>query len=140
MAREASVTVGSGLTPGLSGIPAHPNTQERHVTGTAVAVLNMEDASVGGRIQVDQISVGSTPISIPASGTLPYRRSIAIQNLGGDTLYLGHDANVDPTTGWSIMAMGMFSIECKNNVPIWVVSAGSSDVRIIQASQIIEVS
>jgi hypothetical protein len=137
MAREASVLVGSGLTPGLSGVPFNSTTQERHVTGTSVAVLNPEDASIGGRLRIDQVSVGSTATVLPASGTLEYRRSIAIQNLGPDTLYIGNDSSVDPTTGWAIMSMSIFSIECKNNVQVWAVSAGSSDVRTIQASQIV---
>ena len=137
MARESSVLIGSCLTPGMSSMPRHSSDQERHAVGTAIAILNPEDASIGGRLLIDQVTVGTTPTLLPASGHLPYRRSIAIQNLGGDTLYIGNDASVDPTTGWAIMSMSVFSIECKNNVQIWAVSAGISDIRTIQASQII---
>ena len=137
MAREASVLAGSGLTPGLLNLPRNATTQERHLTGTAVAVLNPEDAAIGGRLQTDQVSVGSTPLPLPASGSLPYRRSIAIQNLGAGTLYIGSTSGVTTLTGFAVAANGVFSIECKNNVEIWGVSDGSSDVRTIQASQII---
>jgi hypothetical protein len=137
MAREASVLVGSGLTPGLLNLPPNATTQERHLTGTAVVVLNPEDNAIGGRLQVDQVSVGSGVLPLPASGVLPYRRSIAIQNLGADTLYIGSTSGVTTLTGFAIAANSLFSIECKNNVEIWAISDGSSDVRTIQASQVV---
>ncbi|MHA2063085.1 MAG: hypothetical protein ACXABY_01770 [Candidatus Thorarchaeota archaeon] len=138
MAREASVLVGSGLTPGLQTMPRNNTTQERHLAGTAVVVLNPEDNAIGGRLQVDQVSVGSSGVlPLPASGVLPYRRSIAIQNLGADTLYIGSTSGVTALTGFAIAINNTFSIECKNNVEIWAISDGTSDVRTIQASQIV---
>jgi len=137
MAKEVPVLVGSGVTQGLSEVPVNAIKNERFIQASAVAVLNPEDASAGGTLLHSQITVAATGVSIPTV-RLDYRRSVAIHNLSGNTIYLGSDDTVDETDGFPLAVGATITLEIKANVEVFArTESGTADIRILQASQVI---
>ena len=136
MAREVTVAVGSGLTPGINGLGVNAVTQERNLVGTAVVVINPEDNAVAGPLRADQLSVGTTASKLPppGSGHLDHRREIRIHNLGGDTLFIGQ-SGVTVNDGFPVTSGNSIALEAKTVVDLWGVSDGSADIRMLQLSQ-----
>jgi hypothetical protein len=63
------------------------------------------------------------------------RASVAVRNLSlTQTLYLGFaEADADPTIGWPIRPLEIWSADVASGVPLWAVSDGDDiDVRVLQ--------
>ncbi len=135
MAREISVSVGSGINQRLAALPRNATIGERQYTGTAVAILNPEDISAGGALLNSQITVSGVAVAVP-SVRLSYRRSIAVHNFSGDTLYVGSTSGVTVNDGFPLLVGSTVSFEIKENIEVFAISDGSSDVRVMQASQV----
>jgi hypothetical protein len=54
-----------------------------------------------------------------------------LQNLGPDALYIGNDATVSDTTGVKLLSGGDFTNADPHSGNFWVVSEGTSDVRLL---------
>lgn len=133
MAREASVVVGSGITPGLGGVPARSDGSKR-LTGTAVAIINPEDNSAHGVLLNTQQTVGTAASALP-SGALGGRRSISVYNNDeAAILYIGSSSGVTTSDGYPVGPGTAFSAELGSNVPLWGVSTIDIDVRILEVS------
>ena len=134
MAKEASVIVGSGINPLKKNVPTNNTTQESHLRGTSVVVLNPEDGSAGGSGLVTTVTLTGTTVQLP-SKPLKYRRAISIcNNSAADTIYIGFDLNVTTGTGWPIAPKNTISLDINGQVIIYGVSDGSTDVRILELS------
>ena len=131
MARESSVTIGSGLKPGINTLPVRSDGL-KHLTGTNVVVLNHEDASASGPISITQIAVSGIAVALPSFG-LEFRRSLTIRNFGSGTIFLGNDNSVAINNGFPLQTLETLSLEITGNIPIFGITDGTSqDVRIIE--------
>ena len=68
------------------------------------------------------MNVGTTPVNLPGGYPL-------IQNLGPDPLYIGDLGTVTPATGVKLAPGQSFTAGGRGGGP-WVVSSGTSDVRL----------
>jgi hypothetical protein len=133
MAREASVVAGSGITPGLEGVPARQDGSKR-LTGTAVAIINPEDNSAHGVLLNTQQTVGTSAAALPTS-PLDGRRSISVFNTDDTaTLYIGSGSGVTTDNGYPVGPGTAFSAELGGNVELWGVSTTDIDVRVLEVS------
>lgn len=135
MAREASVIVGSGIAPLKKSVCPNGTTQERHLRGTSVVILNPEDGSAGCSGLVTAVTLTGATVQLP-SKPLKYRRAMSIcNNSSVDTIYIGFDLTVDTGTGWPIAPKNTISLDVNGEVVVYGVSdAGSTDVRILELS------
>lgn len=135
MAREASAIVGSGLNPLKKQVCLNETTQERHLRGTAVAVLNPEDSSAGCSGAVTALTVGSSVVKLPET-PLKYRRAVSVlNNSSEDILYIGFDPGVTVSNGWPLNPGGCISFDANGDIILYGVSNGTNtDVRILELS------
>lgn len=137
MAYESSIVVGSGLNPSKKLMPLNNVTNERHLRGTSVVILNPEDASAGGTGSVTAISVGYSGVKLPDS-PLVGRRAIAIHNNDpAYTMYIGFDANVTPANGWPVGPNACIPMDLNGQVELYGISQASGiamDIRILEVS------
>lgn len=136
MAYESSVIVGSGLNPRKREqfLPKNSTSQERHLRGTSVVLINPEDNSAGGSGLTGQITVGTTATKIPTV-PLQYRRAVAIFNASStETLYIGFNASVTTGTGFPIPPSSSLPMDINAEVEVWGIASASVDIRILQLS------
>lgn len=135
MAYEASVIVGSGINPLKKQVCVNDTTQERHLRGTNVVVLNPEDGSAGCSGLASAITVGTSAVKLPTT-PLKYRRAISIcNNSTTETLYLGFDPGVTTGDGWPLAPGGAISFDLNGQVEVYGISSGvSTDVRTLELS------
>jgi hypothetical protein len=136
MARESSVIVGSGIAPLKKLLCPNQTTQERHLRGTSVVVLNPEDGSAGGSGLVTVVTVGGAAVKLP-SVALKYRRAITIFNndLNTEILYIGFDPGLSTGTGFPIPAGSSISMDINGQVVVYGISGGNNiDIRILELS------
>jgi len=139
------VNLGSGTLPflrehrrlqGIVGPDTHPelgNNRELNARrGQGVVTLNPEDHSVHFGLAQQNIAVTSTAVPFPAS-PLEGRRCLVIHNNGSDILYIG-GSDVTTANGFPLAVNEKISIDIQGNQNVWIygVSAGSSDVRILE--------
>jgi hypothetical protein len=139
------VVIGSGTLPSLAqhkrlqgtvGPDTHPVVDnDRKINarrGLGAVVLNPEDHSVHLGLGQQNIAVSSTALPLPAS-PLDSRRALVIHNNGPDILYIG-DPNVTTANGFPMAVNEKIAIDIQGNQNVWVygVSAGTSDVRIME--------
>ena len=132
MARESSMMVGSGLYHAKQNLPPNQTTGEKYLTGTSVVVLNPEDHSAGAG-RASQITVSGVAVQLPIA-PLPYRRAIAIRNVGSGTLYIGFNADVDSVSGFPVMANESLPMDVNGGLQVWGVTPTPLDVRILELS------
>ena len=102
MAHEGTVIVGSGIQPLKKLLPLNDVSQERHLRGTQIVLLNPEDASAGGSGITTKVIVGLSPVKLPTT-PMPKRRAIALFNTDTSVfLYIGFDSAVTTSTGWPV--------------------------------------
>ena len=133
MAHESSVRVGSGVSVLREGlVPGYP-AQLPGMRGSNSVLINYEDVqSKIGIVQSSGLAVGGSAIHLTGPATrLRGRRQVLIQNLGGDSAYIG-DASVTPTDGLQIMSGTILTLDVLDVGDIYVVSDGASDVRILE--------
>lgn len=136
MAREASVIVGSGITPLKQAVITNETTQEKHLRGTSVVILNPEDGSAGGSGLASSLTLGAAVVKLP-NVPMRYRRAISIMNngAGNKAIYIGFSSDINSGTGWPIAAGGSISLEINAEVEVYGLTAGSDiDVRILELS------
>jgi hypothetical protein len=147
MPYEVNVVIGSGLVANLQpqspyyafpdGMFPVPNARDslRNRRADAVAIVNPADfsVSIGGR--TTQVSIGGVATEILPS-PLEARRSLAIHNNGGDTVYMGFTAAVTTADGFPLTTNEKIAIDMTGNpnMRIWLVSDGASDVRLLELS------
>lgn len=137
MAYESSIIVGSGQNP-LKQDSAHlcPNaiTQERHLRGTQVVLVNPEDSSAGGSGMARQVTVGTSVVKLPTT-PLKYRRAIAIYNNDSvTTLFIGFDSSVTTGTGYPIPAGSSLPMDANGSLEVYGIAASNIDIRILELS------
>jgi hypothetical protein len=143
MSRESTTSIGSGTVPHLAVSPAleisndtFPIPSHRHNlktrTGENVVMINIEDFSVFIGMNQQAVSVSSSALPLPAN-PLEFRRALVIHNNGGSTLYIG-GSNVTTANGFPLAANEKISIDIQNNesVTVYGISAGTSDVRLLE--------
>jgi hypothetical protein len=101
-------------------------------TSPGVYITNMADLSLSGPFRVQKVVVPSTEITIPSGGSFPYRRNIVITNTSADTVYFRHAAGVTTANGYPLPQNASISLDMLGFFPIWAISAGSSDIRILE--------
>lgn len=134
MARESTIIVGSGINPLKQDLVVSPTTNQRHLGGTAVVVLNTEDNSAGTGGEVTQITMASgVPAQLPTT-PLSYRRAVSVRNFNPSTgtLYVGFTSGVTTLTGFPLEAGESLPLEVNGGITIWGISNVSIDVRIIE--------
>lgn len=145
MSREYTTVLGSGtrsqnqdhpafannIPPGTYPGPAQRD-QLRTRTGEGAVLLNPEDLSVFIGLRNQAISVTSTAVRLPTN-PLEFRRALVIHNNSADILYIGA-SGVTTANGLPIIQNEKIAIDIQNNnnVTIWGISAGTSDVRIME--------
>jgi hypothetical protein len=104
--------------------------------GTNSVVINYED--INSKIGIVQASglivTGPVQVSGPAT-RLRGRRQLTIQNLGADPVFIGGDSSVSATGvagGLSIPSGDMFTLDVLDVGDVWIISGGTSDVRILE--------
>jgi hypothetical protein len=68
-------------------------------------------------------------VAVPVEGAAG--AAYVLQNLGPDVLYIGNSRTVTPFDGISISAGGDFTSPTEYTAPIWLVTTGECDVRIL---------
>ena len=137
MAYESSIIIGSGLNPKKTNVPINPVSNESHLRGTDVIVINPEDSSAGRGGVVTQVTVGVTALQLP---TIPmkYRRAISIRNNSSVAiLYIGFSPSVVTGTGFPIKPGEALPMDMNAQIPIWGISdanGGNADIRILELS------
>jgi len=134
MAYESSVVIGSGQSPLKQLHPAHPVTQERHLRGTQVVLINPEDSSAGGNGATTQITVGTSAVKLPTT-PLKYRRAIAVFNSdASNSLYIGFDSTVTTGNGFPIPPSSSLPMDLNGSVELYGIAASAIDIRILELS------
>lgn len=134
MAYESSVLIGSGLNPLKYEVPVNPRSQERHLRGSDVVVLNPEDASAGIGGAVTQITMSSgVPVKLPTT-PLQYRRALSIRNFNSSTgtLYVGFTSGVTVADGFPLDAGESLPMQMNGAIEVWGITDVAVDVRIIE--------
>lgn len=142
---EINVVHGSGTVANLQpnsplysfseGLFPVPNAKDslRNQRAEAVAVVNPSDFSVslGGR--TTSVNIGSSATEILTS-PLEFRRALVIHNNGNGILYMGFNAGVTTATGFPLAVNEKIAIDITGNpnTRIWLISASSSDVRLME--------
>lgn len=133
MAHEGTTVLGSGIKPQVDTC-VNDISQQRHLAGTQVIVVNPEDATAGGPFRATAMTVGTTATRIPTVG-LAYRRTIAIRNNGASTVFLGESSGVTVATGFPLKPDEIFHADATGDVPVYGISDSSSvDVRVMELS------
>lgn len=143
MNKQYFTTVGSGCVPHIGYGPAHhflpgmfpganSKNELRTRVGDGIVLLNPEDFSVSIGLRPSAVTVGGTPIPLPAN-PLVYRRALVVHNNGASTIYLG-DASVTTSNGLPLLAGEKIAFDIQNNpnVTVYAISAGSVDVRLLE--------
>jgi hypothetical protein len=136
MAKESSVTVGSGINPAKKIIPRNQTTGERHLLGVNTVCINPEDASAGGSGLVTAAVLTSSDVSQLPSTPFPYRRSIGIHNSDLEaTVYIGFSPEIASGVGWPIGPGSSISMDINSEVIVYGISDRTSNqVRILELS------
>lgn len=143
MSREYTAVIGSGQTPhvahalpysvteGTYPVPDQ-RTNLRTRLGEGVIVLNPENHSVSIGLGTQAIEVTSSAVPLPAT-PLENRRAVVLHNVGPAILYIGA-SNVTTANGipLAVDEKIAFDVQGTPNVTIYGVSAGTSDVRIME--------
>lgn len=113
---------------------------------TAVAVVNPDgsEISAGGsggssgtitnQSAHTAISVTSTPVEAKVGASSMANRKFVMVTPVDGIVYFGSDNTVTTSTGTPIPATVSASFSFSDNVPVWLVSSGTVDVRIIEGS------
>lgn len=132
MAQESSVIIGSGLNPAKYATPVNARSQERHLRGTDVCVINPEDNSAGLAGSGSQLTtVSNTPTRLPLR-PLTYRRAISVYNASNAPLYVGFNSNVSASNGFPLASGQSLPLQVNGAIQVWGISASPVDVRIIE--------
>ena len=134
MANESSIIIGSGLLPAKQNAPYNPRTNERYLRGTAMVLLNPEDASYGMGGQITQLTMSSgVPYSMP-SEPIRYRRAVTIKNYNENTgtVYIGFTSGVNSSNGFPLSPQEKLEFNITAAITLWGVSDSTIDVRIIE--------
>jgi len=132
MAQESSVIIGSGLNPAKYATPFNARSNERHLRGTDVCVINPEDNSAGLVGSGSQrTTTSNVPTLLPLT-PLPYRRAIAIYNASAAPLYIGFNSNVSASNGFPLASGQTLPLQVNGAIKVWGISASPVDVRIIE--------
>jgi hypothetical protein len=134
MAHESSVIVGSGLNPLKDTTPVNATTNERHLRGTQVVVVNPEDGSAGGSGLVTAVSVSSTAVKLPTT-PLVYRRAVAVANQSTSvTLYIGFSPDTTTANGFPIGPGATMPMDVNAEIEIYGIADSTVDVRVLELS------
>lgn len=134
MAYEASIVVGSGINPLKKQVCPNETTQERHLRGTNIVLLNPEDSSAGCSGLATQVNVGSSVVKLPTT-PLKYRRAIAIfNNDSSENLYIGFSPDVTTGTGWPIPPSSSLPMDINSEVEVYGIASSTIDIRILELS------
>ncbi len=91
--------------------------------------VRIEDALSVGVSTLD-MNVGIAPTLTPAVA-YPFRRTMVIYNVAGETVYLGNSA-VTIANGLPIPAKTPFSLDVKATVSIYTVAGNTSPIRVFE--------
>lgn len=139
------VVIGSGTLPGLAahrqlegtvGGNTHPvvdnNRKLSARRGAGVVTLNPEDHSVHLGLLQQNLTVNAVSLPLPTN-PLESRRALVLHNNGPDILYVG-TSSVTANNGFPLAVNEKIAIDIQGNTNVWMygVSAGTSDVRILE--------
>jgi hypothetical protein len=134
MAHEGTVIVGSGIQPLKKQLPVNEVSQERHLRGTQVVLLNPEDSSAGGSGVTTKVIVSTVSTKLPPV-PMQKRRAIALFNTDTTaTLYIGFDSGVTTATGWPVPPSTSLPIDLNPEVEIYGIASSAIDIRILELS------
>jgi len=145
MTHDINTVVGSGTVANLQPASPHyaftentfpvPNAKDslRNRRADAVAVVNPSDFSVSIGARTTQVNIGTSATEVLAS-PLESRRALVIHNDGASVLYIGFDASVTTGNGFPLANGEKISFDMVGNpnMRMWLISAGTSDVRLME--------
>ena len=144
MAYESSVMEGSGISVLRAGLrPGFPGAVPG-VRGSNVVLQNYEDInSKLGQVQTSGLIVTTSAVHVAGPATrLRSRRQLRIQNLGAPAgisgtpvlgnAYIGGDNSVTISNGLQIPSGAITTLDVLDIGDIYIISAGTSDVRILE--------
>jgi len=127
MARESSSYVGSGVSVlrEIHSVPA--------MMGSNSVLLNYEDVmSSLGVVQNSGLNVGGTAVQLTApENRLRGRRKVLVNNQGTALAYIGA-VGVTTTNGFPLPSGQTLELSVLDFGHLWVVSAGVSNIRILE--------
>ena len=143
MAHESSVRAGSGISVFREGLaPGHVTDTPLipGMRGTNLVLINYEDVqSKAGVIQTSGLTVTTDAVHVTGpENRLRGRRQLQIQNLGSPNgvgtseVYIGASASVTSSTGFQIPSGVTKTLDVLDVGNIFIVSADTSDVRILE--------
>jgi len=130
MSTPSSVRVGSGVSVFReTNVP-----QIIGMKGTNSVVINYEDINSSlGIMQGSGLTVGTDAVHLTGPGNrMRGRRKLLVQNRGPQAVYMGGSASVTVSTGYGIPHSGSLELDVLDYGHIFVVSEGTSDVRILE--------
>lgn len=89
---------------------------------------------INGATQFQAISVTSSAVEAKGAATRLVNRKVVVVTPTNGTVYWGTTTSVTTITGTPIFKNQMVSISFTDNAPVYLVSAGTVDVRIIEGS------
>jgi len=133
MATELSVILGSGLNPLKVSCPINKVNNERWIKGVSSVIINPEDFSAGGSGLVTALNLTGTAVSLPTT-PLPKRRALSVSNNStAQTIFIGFDPGITPSTGFPILPNGQLSMDINSEVILYGVTNGPTvDVRVLE--------
>ena len=126
-------TLANNIPRGTYPTPSHRD-ELRVRTGENVVVLNPQDFSAFAGIKNQAISVTASAVPLPFPA-LEGRRGLLLTNLGPDTCFIGA-SGVTTANGTPLLLNNQIGFDLQNNihVTIYGISAGTSDIRILELS------
>ncbi len=148
MARETTVSIGSGTLPhltrmmpvlrdlsteGLFPIGNSKKESLNHLTGSNVVITNPEDFGVRFGIRSQAVTVGSTAVKLPADPPLEFRKGVVIHNIGSIVIYIG-GSTVSVAQGFPILAGEKIFIAAQGNPngTIYAIATDDNEVRVLE--------
>jgi hypothetical protein len=134
--RSYFTIMGSGSAtlnqPGLDG--SRVSRFVKGKAGAGVYITNFEEINtLVGNFQVQKVVVPSgSEVTLPSGGSLDRRRSITLTNTSSDTVYIGHISGMAIVNMFPIAQNGSLTMSTFGYNPIYAISAGTSDVRILE--------
>ena len=129
MVVESTAFLGSGVSalrePSIGNV--------RTMRGGNAVVVNYEDInSLLGIIQNSGLTVAAAPLQLTGPATrLRGRRHVMVQNLGAGNAFIGN-SGVTTTNGVRVASGELLRMDVLDFGDIWVVSASTSDVRVLE--------
>lgn len=114
--------------------PSYTNAQTSPLSLTPKGRLRVDAATINVAATSGAISVTTSASQAQVGGSPLANRKILVITPTNGTIYYGASNAVTTVNGTPIFANQSITFEFTDNVPIWLISGGTVDVRIVEAS------